>query len=288
MPRLIIRPGAIGDCLLALPAIEFLQTGQTELWLPSALCSLLETGPARVRSIAATGLDRFGLGDGFVPAGLAEALQSFDTVVSWYGENRPVFRAAAEKLNPNWRFLRALPPSDCLLHAADYFLSQVGGTLPAPPPQSLPFLSPPICHGAIAIHPFSGSPAKNWPLEFYLELASRLGGLAEVVMLAGPEEELPGARRFADLRSLASWLRGAALYVGNDSGPTHLAAAAGIPVIALFGPTNPAIWAPRGPNVTVLRREPLMELTVDEVLAKCRCRLTCISPDTSTGTTVRE
>jgi heptosyltransferase III len=70
---------------------------------------------------------------------------------------------------------------------------------------------------------------------------------------AGPDEALDRATRFENLFDLARWLAGAALYIGNDSGITHLAAAVGIPVIALFGPTSPDIWAPRGPNVTVLR-----------------------------------
>jgi ADP-heptose:LPS heptosyltransferase len=43
------------------------------------------------------------------------------------------------------------------------------------------------------------------------------------------------------------------MYIGNDSGITHLAAAVGTPVLALFGPTNPEVWAPRGPHVRVGR-----------------------------------
>ncbi len=278
MRRLIIRPGAIGDCLLALPAIEFLQTDQTELWVPSALCPLFgatgipaANGFERVRSIASTGLDRFGLGDGFVPIRLSESLQRFDDIVSWYGENREEFRKAALRLNPHWRFLRALPPGDCPHHASDYFLTQVGG---AAPPVSKGVKEsgarPNRRQGAIAIHPFSGNNAKNWPLGCYRELARQLAAGAEVVLLAGPEEELPEARRFDDLRSLADWLSGVALYIGNDSGPTHLAAVVRTPVLALFGPTTPSVWAPRGPHVTVLQREPLAALRVDEVVMTAR------------------
>jgi ADP-heptose:LPS heptosyltransferase len=64
---------------------------------------------------------------------------------------------------------------------------------------------------------------------------------------------LEGAVRIDDLYQLACWLAGARLYIGNDSGVTHLAAAVGTPVLALFGPTDPAVWAPRGPNVRVAR-----------------------------------
>jgi len=54
---------------------------------------------------------------------------------------------------------------------------------------------------------------------------------------------------------VAGLLRRAALYVGNDSGITHMAAAVGVPVVALFGPTDPARWAPQGGRVEVLAQE---------------------------------
>jgi ADP-heptose:LPS heptosyltransferase len=65
-----------------------------------------------------------------------------------------------------------------------------------------------------------------------------------------PEDD---AVRIADLYELACWLAKASLFVGNDSGITHLAAAVGTPVLALFGPTDPAVWAPRGRDVKVGR-----------------------------------
>ena len=55
------------------------------------------------------------------------------------------------------------------------------------------------------------------------------------------------------LGRLAALMRIASLYLGNDSGITHLAAACGAPTIALFGPTDPRIWAPRGPKVKIIR-----------------------------------
>jgi heptosyltransferase-3 len=65
---------------------------------------------------------------------------------------------------------------------------------------------------------------------------------------------LPEAVRIGNLYELGCWLAKAGLYVGNDSGITHLAAAVGTPVLALFGPaSDPAVWAPRGKNVRVMR-----------------------------------
>jgi heptosyltransferase-3 len=113
------------------------------------------------------------------------------------------------------------------------------------------------------IHPFSGSPRKNWPLSRFRELAERLA--IPVQWCAGPEEELDDAVRIADLYELACWLARAKIYIGNDSGITHLAAAAGANVVAIFGPTDPAVWAPRGDRVRVLSGN-LEELTVEQVM----------------------
>jgi heptosyltransferase III len=102
------------------------------------------------------------------------------------------------------------------------------------------------------IHPFSGSPRKNWPLEKFRAVARGLERTLAVYWCSGPEDPpLENAVRIDDLYELACWLSRAALYIGNDSGITHLAAAAGTPVLALFGPTDPEIWGPRGPNVRI-------------------------------------
>ena len=88
---------------------------------------------------------------------------------------------------------------------------------------------------------------------------------------AGPEETLDDAVRFKDLYELACWLARARVYIGNDSGITHLAAAVGTPVVAIFGPTDPAVWAPRGERVAVVGdRGGLEEIEPDEVLEAVR------------------
>ncbi|MGA7414689.1 MAG: glycosyltransferase family 9 protein [Bryobacteraceae bacterium] len=264
MKRLLIRPGAIGDCILALPAMEFLQVEYTEVWVPTAVAPLLRFTD-HVRAIAATGLDLLGIGDHPPPESLLATLESFDSIVSWYGENRPEFREAAEAVNPNWTFLKALPPDGYGLHAADFFAQQVGA--PAGLSPSIPVRQF-VQHGAVVIHPFSGSRKKNWPLERFQELATRLD--EPVKWLAGPEDVLPGADRFEDLGALAGWLAGARVYIGNDSGITHLAAAAGTPTVALFGPTEPDVWGPRGVRVRCVRQEPIAELPMERVVEAFR------------------
>src|SRR5205814_6933881 len=96
------------------------------------------------------------------------------------------------------------------------------------------------------------SPRKNWPIEKYRMLAQKLKRIMPVWWCSGPgDPPLEGAVRFDNLYELACWLARARLYLGNDSGITHLAAAVGTPVLALFGPTDTEVWAPRGPNVRV-------------------------------------
>jgi ADP-heptose:LPS heptosyltransferase len=83
-------------------------------------------------------------------------------------------------------------------------------------------------------------------------MAAKLERVMPVRWCAGAEDlPLEGAVRIDDLWELARWLARARLYVGNDSGITHLAAAVGTPVLALFGASDPRVWAPRGENVRV-------------------------------------
>jgi ADP-heptose:LPS heptosyltransferase len=261
LKRLIIRPGAIGDCILALPAMEWLRADDTEVWVASQNVPLIRFAD-RVRAISSTGLDRVE-----IPGLDAPAFPPFDSIVSWYGAGRPEFREAVRGLP--FRFLAALPEAGERRHAADFFLEQAGGNaFPAVPRIDCPRRP----GGFVAIHPFSGSARKNWPLERYRALAARLPG--PVYWTAGPEEPLDGAVRFEDLYELAGWLASARLYIGNDSGITHLAAAAGAPVVALFGPTDPAVWAPRGERVRVVATArpgtPIDEIPLEAVLDAAR------------------
>lgn len=264
MRRLIIRPGAIGDCILALPAMESLKADYTEVWVASQNVPFIRFAD-RVRSIASTGLDLVG-----IPGREPRDFPQFDSIISWYGYRREEFRAAVAA-HP-FQFLPALPPKESGLHAADFFLRQVG----EPSQPAIPRIEcPPAAGDYVVIHPFSGSAKKNWPLERYRELACRLN--SPVRWCAGPEEPLEDAVRFENLYDLAVWLAGARLYIGNDSGITHLAAAVGTPVVALFGPSDPAIWGPRGERVSIVAAakpgEAMESIPLEAVLAAARDRV---------------
>lgn len=258
MRRLIIRPGAIGDCILALPAMEHLIADHTEIWISSALVPVVHFAD-RVRSIQASQIDLLGIPDRETPDHLRATLATFDSIVSWYGYRRDEFRAALLSINQRCEFHPALP-NDLALHATDFYAAQVGAPLGLVPRIRIGDVEP---RNTIAIHPFSGSKSKNWPLSRYRELAAHLP--CDIDWLAGPEEELPEANRFDNLADLAAYIAGARLYIGNDSGITHLAAAIGAKTIAIFGPTSPKVWAPRGPNVYVVRASPLESLGVQRV-----------------------
>lgn len=135
--------------------------------------------------------------------------------------------------------------------------------------------------GFLALHPGSGSARKNWPRERFVEVAERLASGRPFAVVEGPAEPGvaasfgPRAVPLAGLapRVLGACLARAALLVGNDSGVSHLAAAWGVPTVAVFGPTDPAVWGPDGASVRTLRSGDgrLAGVTVDEVVS-CAAR----------------
>jgi ADP-heptose:LPS heptosyltransferase len=111
-----------------------------------------------------------------------------------------------------------------------------------PPPPAPPYA---------VIHPMASQPDKTWPADRFLHLAHwlRQSMDLDVVFIAGPGEDLAAFQEFrtvrgAPLGAIKSLLRGASLFLGNDSGPAHIAAAFGVPVVAIFGSSNPAVWRP--------------------------------------------
>lgn len=238
--------------------MQHLVADYTEVWVPSPVVPLIQFAD-RVRSIASTGLDLVGIPDYEAPEALRKAIPTFDSVVSWYGYSRPEYRSAMLAMNPNVEFYPALP-RDFTVPATDFFAMQVGAPLGSIPRIRIAASEP---RDKIVIHPFSGSKRKNWPLDCFRELAVRSRLHAD--WLAGPEEELAEAHRFDDLADVAAFIAGARLYIGNDSGITHLAAAVGVKTLAIFGPASPRIWVPRGENVHVIAVDDLLELSARAV-----------------------
>ncbi len=134
----------------------------------------------------------------------------------------------------------------------------------------------------LAIHPGSGSTAKNWPAERFAQVAERRAGGGRWLLVEGPADAAASATlasrddvlvaRGWPVRVLAAALARAGLFVGNDSGVSHLAGAAGAPTIALYGPTDPGLWSPVGPRVSVVRSPDgtMAGLSVETVLTAAR------------------
>jgi ADP-heptose:LPS heptosyltransferase len=131
----------------------------------------------------------------------------------------------------------------------------------------------------IVIHPGSGSVAKCWPIERWIDLAGKLQSadhrvrflIGEVERDRWTSAEFDRLKSVGDVRNcetnieLLNQLSTAAVFIGNDSGPGHLAAMIGVPTVSLFGPTDSNRWRPIGPQVKVLQ---LFEtITSDHVLS---------------------
>lgn len=222
-----------------------------------------------------------------LPAAVSERLAGYAAAIV-YSLDPTLPRRLAERI-PRVVCHPPLPPPDCGYHASRWACAPLrsfgASPRPADPaplrPRSryagLPALRARLATGYLALHPGSGSPRKNWPPERFRALGEALSparpwlaglGPAESDLDFGPAAACVAARDLP-LTALAALLADAGLYVGNDSGITHLAAAVGVPTLALFGPSDPGTWAPTGPAVRVLRSPSgrMDALELDVVLA---------------------
>lgn len=254
---LVIRSGGIGDCILSLPVIEKLKQNydETEIWVPFPAVPIMRAN--RVRSLEAVGIYTLK-----TTVNLVRSIRSFDYVVSWYVED--AFKQLCVNLN-NIDFFDPLQKFD-RIHMADFFLRQHGyfdtGIPSIKCPQAEPLYR-------VIIHPFSGSSTKNWNIQNYCDVADAINVPVRWVV-AGWQSMRRPVERFSNLFELAHYMTSAQLYIGNDSGITHLAAALQVPTIALFGSTDPSIWGPRGfGKISVVRgrQNDVNEISVSEVIS---------------------
>jgi heptosyltransferase-2 len=288
---LILRGGALGDFIVTLPVLAALRRQWPDAELHLAVrptfgrLALAADLAHAVIPLESARLSRF-FADApeFTPEEAA-FVRSLDLAVSFLADGDGVVERNMRRLGLR-RWL-AVPSRVEQGHATDHFLApllQTGLVEPAwvdPVPRLVlnsaqvePARMRLAAMGAgpglyAILHPGSGSPAKNWPAEGFLAVARGLWerrGLRPV-FLAG-EADRAVVRRLRDLGApypiledldldeVASLLSMARVYVGNDSGISHLAAALGAPSVVVFGPTDPARWAPRGLCVRVVRSNP--------------------------------
>jgi heptosyltransferase-2 len=299
---LIIRGGAIGDFILTLPALKVLRAAYDQAHIEilgyphiAALADNRFYANA-IRSIEYGALSRFFARGAELPDELGDYFAAFDLIISYLYDPDLIFQTNLERAGVR-DIIRGPAKLTERAHAARQLAEPMVADLKLalsstsaaiyPSAQDREFAGG-FLHGLatpiIALHPGSGSERKNWPLANWLELGTRLLSSADfagsILVVTGEADELQASRlqmawptarvRFArhlPLPHLAAVLE-TTLFVGHDSGISHLAAAAGATCVLLFGLTNPEVWAPQGEKVTVLRapRGDLAELSLEDVL----------------------
>ncbi len=300
----IIHTGGLGDFLQLLPVLRGIRrrhpgvevhlVGRPE-WAVLAKRARLAD---RVTAFETSRLHRlFVRGTSFDRA--CPAVAGADLILSFLPDE--TFRANLARLT-GARVIgaRSFPrPGGTGVPAARYIYDQVATELDLPASDAIPRLPLPddpavsasvadrftCTRGCVAVHPGSGSRKKNWPLSNFHRLCERFRerGLRPVWLL-GPAEmereefapllEAGACLAGATLPEVASLLTVACLYVGGDNGVTHLAASVGTPTVALFGPSDARVWAPRGSHVQcVVSESARMDGVSVDAAWKAACRL---------------
>ena len=291
---LVLRGGAIGDFIVTLPALQALR----DRW-PDAFIEV--AGYPHVAELARLGgladtvssLDRAGVArffshqPQFEPAQVSW-IRSFDIIFTYLHDPGEIVRenlklAGARQVVYGSPIMESAHAVDHLLKPLESLAIYIQGESPR--------LQLPDEHRRKArarldalgvskplmIHPGSGSAGKNWMLDRFIQVARMqesalfLLGEAEDEFARRLAQEFPDTHVLANLPlfDAAAILSECGGYLGNDSGITHLAAALGLPTVAIFGPSRADIWSPRGRRVRVIEAPEgkLDRVSVDAVRA---------------------
>ena len=263
----LVRSGALGDFVLTLPLLLALHRAGRPVRLATrrAYFPLLEGSGWEVECRTVEDVE-LGQLAGRPPPALVSWLRGADVLSFWPDPDGAAARAAAACGAQSYRVLPSRPerPPHAVLQILQAAGVRADETLLRESPLGFQRRTPPKS-GALWLHPGSGSASKNAPLAAFAALARAWAG--PVVVSLGEAEiedrsryaaafdgsgaELALAPALAELRDRIA--AEAALFVGNDTGPTHLAAALGVPTKAVFVQTDPEIWRPVGERVEVVR-----------------------------------
>ena len=288
---IVIHPGALGDVLLAVPALRWVKKK-----FPDHRIQLISNESVGRLLLECRLIDAWMSVHGTLCAELCSGsvcesieirqwLKACDLAVVWMKDEDQALTAALSSCGvAEIRIQSPFSPQLKARHQSDRFLETLGAaTADLPVDEPLQLSTCVLEQGRASrvsmgistdqplalIHPGSGSPHKCTSAAVLAEVieAISLEGLYPLV-IEGPADEaaieqlvrLVSARyavlRDLELSALAGVMTQALVYIGNDSGLTHLAALLGVPTIALFGPTDQEQWAPRGTHVVVLRGTP--------------------------------
>jgi heptosyltransferase-3 len=272
---LVLRSGALGDILLTLPVLRALRESDASAFVdfiapfPAALLARYGGAHSVSDLNSAAFLSLFTDDDGLGEP-LRERLREVDCVICYLSDPERTVRVKIE--NCGCRFVPGPFRLDQRRSPAAVQLAQplrvLGLEMIDPAPrlflgrQCLPMRR-------FAFHVGSGSPAKNWPVAHWVALIARLQeSFDQLLLISGEADEASTTDFLRQYQSsklrirsnlpvleMANELVTADFFVGHDTGVTHLAAALGVPTVALFGPTDPVIWRPLGEHVTVIASE---------------------------------
>ncbi len=162
------------------------------------------------------------------------------------------------------------------VHTAEHLASAffaLGVPLRGVPRAQLFASEPSMAERHAVLHPYASSPEKRWPAERFCEVGRYLElWNIKPVFLAGPKDDPAPFRGHTvlqgNLSDVKSLLANAALFIGNDSGPAHIAAAFGVPSVVLFSSSDPAVWEPwQTESEIVVSREGFESVSVSRVVA---------------------
>jgi heptosyltransferase-3 len=263
----VIRLRSLGDCVLTTPALVLLKQARPDLRIgvvvEDAFAPLFAGNP----DVECTLAPKLSAISRWHPH-LALNLHGGATSVRLTLASHAVLRAgfAHFRFRPiyNIRIPRAQEILNVrrIVHTAEHLASAIFflGVTVGPIPRARLYAKPrPRPRPYAVLHPMASEPEKIWPHSNFLAIADhierRLG--LEPVFISGPGESLNAFSSYtcmegASLEEIKSLLAGAALFVGNDSGPAHMAAAFGLPVVVMFGSSDPDIWRPWQTESSVL------------------------------------
>jgi heptosyltransferase III len=285
-----VHQGALGDFLLALPVFDGLwrlHPGcRLDFWSKSAHVALLaaKSYVGEVHSCDGSEVARFFHEDLWQQAPVPRFLEDAEGVLV-FGQSQSKTMAArlSQRLTGRVAWIQSFPTASGNRQVSRFLVEQVR-LAGWPIEDTLSVLQPATAERRFArewlrdsgwserdrpivLHPGSGGKRKIWPLQKWWDAIRwlRRDRQVPVILIVGPADESCRALASAALAlgvpqlptvalpRLAALLAACRLFVGNDSGVTHLAAALGVPTVAIFGPTSPEVWAPRGDHVQVVR-----------------------------------
>ena len=278
---LVIRGGAIGDFILTLPAIaalrgQFPEAHLEVLGYPHIIGLAQAAGLVdRIQAIEARPLAGFFARHGELAEDWVDYFSEFDLILSYLYDPDGIFEANVRRCT-NRQFVAGphRPQENASLHASKVYLKPLErlAIFDADPVPRLTFNPQSAISRPLVVHPGSGSESKNWPEEKWAELLQQLAEKSDFnFLLIGGEAEgdrlqrlsrsalagVPAARvhlaQNRPLVELARWMQNGQLFIGHDSGISHLAAALGLPGLLLWASASEEIWRPPSPRITVLR-----------------------------------